>query len=148
MEDNDHDFSDFEEEHIIDLDSLPGDGLVVASHLLPEQLPLIPVRPRPAFPGLLIPMALNDPLQVATFRFAMKESDQTIGLVLVRDMDAPDIPENLHNVGVVGKVVKVISDDERMTGVFYVRNSDGQKILEDNQIESITQGIWVRTVEV
>ncbi len=112
MEDKDHDFSDFEEEHIIDFDSLPGDGLVVASHLLPEQLPLIPVRPRPAFPGLLIPMALNDPIQVATFRFAMKESDQTIGLVLARDMDAPDTPENLHSVGVVGKVVKVISDDK------------------------------------
>ena len=112
MEDNDHDFSDFEEEHIIDLDSLPGDGLVVASQLLPEQLPLIPVRPRPAFPGLLIPMALNDPIQVATFRIAMKESEQTIGLVLARDMDAPDTPENLHTVGVVGKVVKVISDDE------------------------------------
>ena len=111
MEDNDQDIPDYDEELITEFDALHGEGLVVASHLLPEQLPLIPVRPRPAFPGLMIPMALNDPIQVATFRIAMAESSQTIGLVLARDMDAPDTPENLHSVGVVGKVVKVIRED-------------------------------------
>ena len=112
MDDYDHDFDDFDAEHIIDVESFPNEGLVVASHLLPEDLPLIPVRPRPAFPGLMIPMALNDPVQVATFHHAMKESDQTLGLVLARDMDAEDTPDNLHSVGVVGKIVKVISADD------------------------------------
>jgi ATP-dependent Lon protease len=112
MDDYDHDFDNFDTEHIVDIDSIPSEGLVIANHLLPDELPLLPVRPRPAFPGLMIPMALNDPVQVATFHSAMKNSDQALGLVLVRDMDAEDLPENLHSVGVVGKIVKVISSDE------------------------------------
>lgn len=112
MEDYDGDFDEFIDEHIVDINALSQEGLVVASHLLPEELPLIPVRPRPAFPGLMIPMALNDPIQVATFHSAMKKSEQTLGLVLVRDMDAEDTAENLHSVGVVGKIVKVLSADE------------------------------------
>ncbi len=113
MEEYDHDSDNFDVEHGVDFESLPSDGLVVARHLLPDELPLIPVRPRPAFPGLMIPMALNDPLQVAAFYSAMKESKQTIGLVLVRNMEAEDTPENIYSVGVVGKIVKVISADEK-----------------------------------
>ncbi len=112
MEDHDSDFDEFEDEQIVDIESFSQEGLVVASHLLPADLPLIPVRPRPAFPGLMIPMALNDPVQVATFHRAMKNNEQTLGLVLVRDMDAEDTPDNLHSVGVVGKIVKVLSADD------------------------------------
>jgi len=99
------------DEHVIEVDAMPNDGLVLATDLLPNELPLIPVRPRPAFPGLLIPMALSDPMQVSTFRHATEEQ-QPLGLVLVRDMDQSDGPDNLHAVGVVGRIVKVVHLDD------------------------------------
>jgi len=111
-ENNDDNAEQENGEHVIEVDAMPNDGLVLATELLPEELPLIPVRPRPAFPGLLIPMALTDPVQVSTFRHAI-EGGKALGLVLVRDMEQPDGPDNLHAVGVVGRIVKVVHlDDE------------------------------------
>ncbi len=88
------------------------DSLVLASDILPEELPVITVRPRPAFPGILVPMVLSEKLQVAAFRLAMKSPDHALGLVLAQNLEAEDSPENLHRVGVAGKVVKVIHADE------------------------------------
>jgi ATP-dependent Lon protease len=99
------------EGRVVEVDAMPNDGLVLASDLLPEELPLIPVRPRPAFPGLLVPMALSDAAQVRTFRYA-SEGGKVLGLVLVRDMEQPDGPDNLHAVGVVGRIVKVVHLDD------------------------------------
>ncbi len=39
--------------------------LVLAAEILPDGLPIIPVRPRPAFPGILIPMAISGRERVA-----------------------------------------------------------------------------------
>jgi len=91
--------------------SLSG-GLVLATEVLPTGLPLIPLRPRPAFPGILIPMAVNGRNSVAAVKRAMDSATQTLGLVMVRDNDGPDEPANLHQVGVAGKIVKVIHIDE------------------------------------
>jgi len=96
---------------VVEVDSMPNDGLVLASDMLPVELPLIPVRPRPAFPGLLVPMALSDAAQVRTFRHAF-EGNKALGLVLVRDLEQPDGPDNLHAVGVVGRIVKVVHLDD------------------------------------
>ncbi len=89
-------------------------GLVLASDILPNSLPIIPLRPRPAFPGLLIPLAVSDPAQVQTVRRALNTPSQALGLVLVRDPEAADTPENLHQVGVAGRIVKVINQNEEM----------------------------------
>ncbi|MFH1241707.1 MAG: [protein-PII] uridylyltransferase [Pseudomonadota bacterium] len=39
------------------------------------------------------------------------------------------------------RFARVNSDEEKMRGVFYVRNSDGQKVHDKEQIEKIRQGI-------
>jgi ATP-dependent Lon protease len=87
-------------------------GLVVAAEVLPAGLPLLPLRPRPAFPGLLVPMAVNSPAGVAAVRRASETPAQTLGLVLVRDPDAEETAANLHRVGVAAKIVKLIHLDE------------------------------------
>jgi ATP-dependent Lon protease len=74
--------------------------MVVASDILPTGLPIIPLRPRPAFPGIMIPLVLNGQAQVAAMHQAMEHQVQTIGLVMVRDLDEDDDIENLHKVGV------------------------------------------------
>ncbi|MBJ6751672.1 endopeptidase La [Geomonas anaerohicana] len=90
-----------------------GGGLVLASEVLPLGLPIIPLRPRPAFPNMLVPMVLNDPNQVQAIKRAMETPGQAIGLVLVKDPDKPDGADNLHKVGVAGKIVKMMHLDDQ-----------------------------------
>ena len=88
------------------------DSLVIATHLLPSQLPIIPLRPRPSFPGLLIPLALNSPLQIAAVRQAMEKGSQALGLIMVKDQEEKDSAKNLHAVGVAAKVLKSMHSDK------------------------------------
>ncbi len=113
--------SDFEIDHekmteIIEEHASEG-GLVVASDILPTGLPIIPLRPRPAFPGIMIPLVLNGPGQVAAMHQAMEHQAQTIGLVMVRDLDEEDGIENLHQVGVAAKIVKVLHTEKNAAHV-------------------------------
>jgi ATP-dependent Lon protease len=89
-------------------------GLVLAADVLPNGLPLIVIRPRPAFPGLLIPLAVSGAEQVAAVREAMESPSHAIGLVLARNPEEDDAPDNLHRIGVACKIVKLIhiEDDE------------------------------------
>ncbi|PLY11622.1 MAG: endopeptidase La, partial [Desulfuromonas sp.] len=87
-------------------------SLVVASDILPAGLPIIPLRPRPAFPGLVVPLALNGKAQVTALHHAMEHHTQTLGLVMVRDLDREDSAENLHPVGVAAKILKVLHVEE------------------------------------
>ncbi len=94
----------------------PG-GIVLATEVLPAGLPIVPLRPRPAFPNMLIPLAVNEPRQVHAVKRATESPSRAIGLVLVKEPEAQDGPDNLHGVGVVGKVVKVLHDEEESTQV-------------------------------
>lgn len=98
---------DLEQEIEIDEDSL-----VLARDLLPETLPIIPLRPRPAFPAILIPLSISGSEKADIIRHAVDSESKTIGLVLVKNVDGKDEPENLHQVGVVGKIVKVINSED------------------------------------
>ncbi len=93
-------------------DNNESSGLVLASEVLPAGLPIIPLRPRPAFPNMLIPMAVNNPQQIEAVKRTMETPARAIGLVLVKDPEKPDTPDNLHTVGVAGKIVKMMHADE------------------------------------
>jgi ATP-dependent Lon protease len=113
--------SDFEIDHekmseIIEEHANAG-SLVVASEVLPTGLPIIPLRPRPAFPGIMIPLVLNGQGQVAALHQAMEHQTQTIGLVMVKDLDEEDGLENLHKVGVAAKIVKVLHSEKNAAHV-------------------------------
>jgi len=88
------------------------DSLVLASELLPDSLPIIPLRPRPAFPAILIPLTISGSEKADIIRHAADTDSKTIGLVLVKDTEGKDEPENLHTVGVVGKIVKIINSED------------------------------------
>ncbi|MBW2519554.1 MAG: endopeptidase La [Deltaproteobacteria bacterium] len=93
------------------------EGLVIATDILPSQLPIIPLRPRPSFPGLLIPLAANGPMQIAAIKKSMETASQAIGLVMVKDLEKDDGPDNLCTVGVVAKILKVLHTDDDTTHV-------------------------------
>jgi ATP-dependent Lon protease len=88
------------------------DGLVLAANLLPVDLPIIPLRPRPAFPGILTPMIFTGRPHVAMAKKAAESPTKTMGLVLVKDDEGPDSPGNLHRIGVAGRIMKIFQSDD------------------------------------
>jgi ATP-dependent Lon protease len=88
-------------------------SLVIAADVLPIFLPIIPLKMRPTFPGILIPLVVKGAEKVAAVKKVMELGDRTIGLVLVKEADGEETPDNLHRVGVAAKILQVIhSDDE------------------------------------
>ncbi len=85
-------------------------GLVLASDVLPERLPILPLRPRPIFPGIPVPLEVQRE-QVPLIELAMQSSAETLGLVLVRNTKEGDSPANLHRVGVAGKILKAFQGE-------------------------------------
>ena len=88
-----------------------GPSLVLASEVLPERIPILSLRQRPFFPGLPIPMQVAGE-HLAAIQHSIEFASKTIGLVLVRNPDQPDSPENLHRVGVAGKILRAFHEDE------------------------------------
>ena len=86
-------------------------GLVLVSEVLPPDLPILALRPRPFFPGIPVPMLVGGP-QLAVVQQALDSPANALGLVLVRDLEGEDTPENLYRVGVAAKIVKAIPGDE------------------------------------
>jgi ATP-dependent Lon protease len=103
--------ADFSPEDTNDSDE-PREGLVVASDMLPATLPIIPLRPRPAFPGILTPMVFTGDRHVALAKRAVDTPNKMMGLVLAKEVEEPDSRENLHNFGVVGRIMKVLHSDD------------------------------------
>ena len=91
-------------------------SLVLASEILPDRIPILPIRPRPYFPGLPVPIEITGE-QMALLEQAIQSSNETVGLVLVRDPKGPDAPENLHRVGVAAKVLRAIQTDSETAHV-------------------------------
>ena len=82
--------------------------LVRAEEVLPEQLTLLPLSNRPLFPGLVVPLVYEGDEMGEIVRNLAASHEQHVGLVLVRDEDAPYAPENLYEVGVVARIAKAV----------------------------------------
>lgn len=93
-----------------------GAPLVLASELLPSRLPILPIRPRPLFPGLPIPLEVG-PEQVAGVQHAFEFSSKTLGIVLVRDPNGSDTPDNLYRVGVAAKILRAFQGEGDTTSI-------------------------------
>ncbi len=90
--------------------------LVLASELLPSHLPILPIRPRPLFPGLPIPLEVG-PDQVQNIQYALEHSSKTLGILLVKDPNGLDSPENLYRVGVAAKILRVFQGEGESTNI-------------------------------
>lgn len=106
-------------------------GLVLATKLLPARIPILGVKPRPFFPGLPVPLEVAGEVPLASLKRAAESSDQTVGLVLLKNPEAEEKPENLHRVGVAAKIVKAVQVEPEVTHVlvnclerFTVRETD------------------------
>ncbi|HXK59282.1 MAG TPA: endopeptidase La [Acidobacteriota bacterium] len=82
-----------------------GASVVLAGEALPDTLPVMPAIRRPFFPGIQIPLEVPEE-QYATVEYALQSSNQTIGIVLLKNPEAEDLAENLYDVGVAAKILK------------------------------------------
>jgi ATP-dependent Lon protease len=90
--------------------------LVLAADVLPASIPLLPIRPRPLFPGIPVPLEIGSE-QAAAVQYALEYSSKTIGVVLVRDPDGSDSPDNLHRVGVAAKILRAFQSEGESTHI-------------------------------
>jgi ATP-dependent Lon protease len=93
-----------------------GAPLVLASEMLPTRLPILPIRPRPVFPGVPIPLEMG-PEQAPIIQHAIEYAAKTVGIVLVKDPNGNESPENLHRVGVAAKILRAFSGESDTTAI-------------------------------
>ncbi|HKI60541.1 MAG TPA: endopeptidase La [Mariprofundaceae bacterium] len=92
-----------------DLSSSPDSAtLVKVSDAWPPYLPIFPLSNRPLFPGLIVPLIYEGDEVKKSIRKLADVGQNYIGLILVRDEDAPFAIKNFYEVGVIAKVVKAI----------------------------------------
>ncbi len=118
----------------------PEDGLVVAAEILPAYLPIIPLKMRPTFPGILIPLVIKGAEKVRTIKQVMESGDRTIGLVLAKDMEGDETPGNLHRIGVAAKVLQIVHADEE--NAHLLANNLERFIIDD--ISQTEEGMFAR----
>jgi ATP-dependent Lon protease len=93
-----------------------GGPLVLASEILPAHLPIVPIRPRPLFPGLPIPLEIS-PEQTQSIQYALDNSSKTIGIILVRDPEGGETPENLYRIGVAAKIMRAFPGENEFANI-------------------------------
>jgi ATP-dependent Lon protease len=125
------------EKTLPDIEAAP---LVLASELLPTRLPILPIRPRPLFPGLPIPLEIGAE-QIQGIQHALEYASKTLGIVLVRDLNGPESPENLYRVGVAAKILRVFQAEGESTNILI-------NCVERFSIEEITKAEFGMTATV
>ncbi len=141
MHDNfeDHDESieyEIEVETDADVHAIPDDGLVLARDILPSRIPIIPLRPRPAFPGVIIPLTVTGEARVRTIKQAMETESQAIGLVMVKELEEDDSTTNLQRVGVAAKILKLIHAENESAHIL-VNSLERFSIEEVHEINDV-----------
>jgi ATP-dependent Lon protease len=77
--------------------------------LLPNKLRIIPLSGKPIFPGIITPLMLSNPVDIAIVEESL-ETDSVIGLVLVKDQSSePPRAEQLYKTGTMARIVKKIN---------------------------------------
>ncbi len=103
-----------------EIQNLPEEGekpsLVLASEVLPERIPILPIRPRPFFPGIPVPLEIKAE-KIPLLEHSLQSANETLGLVLVRDLHKDDSLDNLHRVGVAAKILRAVQTDSETTHI-------------------------------
>ena len=89
------------------------DKLVLARHLFPPRLPVMPVHRRPVFPRMTVPLIVDNPALAEALVERLKEKEKFLGIVLTRKPEDGERDENeavrgsdLHDVGVIGEILQ------------------------------------------
>ncbi|MDM8519204.1 endopeptidase La [Anaerolineales bacterium HSG6] len=83
-----------------------------ASEFLPTKIPILPLRGTVAYPFIILPLSIGVPRSVKLIK-AASQNDNIIGLIVSKepDIDEPS-PDQLHEVGVVARIHRVLRSDK------------------------------------
>lgn len=81
--------------------------------LLPEEMPILPLRNLVALPMAVVPLAVGIPRSVRLIEDAMMSKQRLIGLVTMKNPEIEEPgPEEVYQVGTVALIHKVVHTDE------------------------------------
>ncbi len=75
---------------------------------LPAELVVLPLADRPVFPGMIVPLAYQNPEVMDAVRRLAEARMPYVGLALMRDEEGPWRADNLHMVGVAARIGKAM----------------------------------------
>lgn len=91
-----------------------GKNIVLASDVLPSQLPIIPLINRPIFPKMTVPMIIDDENIINMLIKTAKSQVKYVGLVMTKPIDTDEKDENgeqeaeLYDMGVTAEIFQLI----------------------------------------
>ncbi|MTB51029.1 endopeptidase La [Lewinella sp. W8] len=79
---------------------------------LPQLLTVLPLKQRPIFPGMALPMAFSGQDKLEALKIAVEQHDGFFGAVLVQEDHSDDYRQNdYYEVGTIYQVMKVVQMD-------------------------------------
>ena len=83
--------------------------IVPVEHSYPEGVFILPVRHRPIFPGMLVPIVISNKRTITALKTILNK-DKYLGVILQKDDTLPNIDiKNLYKVGTLVYVVKTVN---------------------------------------
>jgi len=96
----------------------PGKNLVSMDKVLPPKIFVIPMKTRPVFPGIFMPLIIEEEKYKRTIEKAL-ETEGFVGLILMENPELEAVDEQaLHRVGTVGKIIKKINLPDGKINIF------------------------------
>lgn len=117
-------------------------GIIRASDILPEELFIIPLKVRPFFPGIPVPIILDDPSLIQVVNRVMETESHTVGLILQKD-NTGHPGQDLYEVGVAAKIVRALANEEAGLIQILVNCLERFSIQEISQ----TEAGWIAQVK-
>jgi len=92
--------------------------LIIAEDFRPELMTIIPISQRPIFPGMMIPLILTGDIMIESAQEIIDSPNKIGGVVLIKNQhDGMARSDDLYNVGVAVKIIKITPVDERTVQV-------------------------------
>jgi len=142
--------------------------LVSVNKVLPAKLYLIPMKARPVFPGIFMPLVIGGEKNIKTVE-KIEEGDGFVGLVMVKNLDMNgDSEENFYPTGTVAKIIKKINLPDGKVNIFIstIKRFEIKKILSlepyvtaavnyieekvemDNELQAMARTLYTEIKEV
>ncbi|MFO7535985.1 MAG: endopeptidase La [Kiritimatiellia bacterium] len=115
----DHDLDDIEVVKTPDSkrEPKPEDRLMVpARAMFPKVLPILPLPNRPIFPGMVVPLAVDEHYQ-PLIREIVESRSKFVGLILVRNKEPGELPRSakasdMFEIGTIAEIAQLVRPEE------------------------------------